>query len=275
MNQRSGSIWAEKVVENLGPYESYRTSLSGKSYAWPDEAMLRDTACLVADGQDLAEALDILSRHLGFTYFSCVVGYLPPNGQSGAKTLMISNYPDDWQQHYTRENYSDADPIVGFARRARVPFLWGRDEDLMKLDPPRQKLMEESRSFGIRLGISVPTHGPRGEFTLLSMISKDGIHSMQALVQQSYNLLWMLSPMVHTTAVTCYLPPDDQNNVSLSDHERICLRWTLQGKTSWEISRIISRSRPTVEYHLQKAMRKFGVTTKIQAAAEALKRGML
>ena len=63
--------------------------------------------------------------------------------------------------------------------------------------------------------------------------------------------------------------------VILSDHERTCLSWTLKGKTSWKIARIIGRSRPTVEYHLQKAMRKLDATNKAHAAALTMKRGLM
>ena len=62
------------------------------------------------------------------------------------------------------------------------------------------------------------------------------------------------------------------NAVILSEHERTCLSWTVEGKTSWEIAQ---RSRPTVEYHLLKAMRKLDATNKAHAAALALKRGLM
>ena len=64
-------------------------------------------------------------------------------------------------------------------------------------------------------------------------------------------------------------------DIALTDRECVCLKWTSQGKTAWEISRIIGRSKPTIEYHLQKAMRKLGASNKAHAAAIAMNQGLI
>jgi DNA-binding CsgD family transcriptional regulator len=242
---------------------------------WPDRDKLRSAAELISGSDDVVDALSVLSPRLGFDYFSLVTRCPNLPRQSQQQTVVRSSYPDSWKEIYQHRQYVCVDPVINLARTARVPFFWGRKHDLSGTTASGQQVMHEAREFNICFGLSVPIYGPMGDITLLSMSTRHGPGTFEDLVRDSYNLLWMISPVIYaatSTSHTTFSAPDD---VKLTDQERICLLWTLRGKTSWEISQIISRSKPTVEYHLQKSMRKFGVTTKIQAAVQAMKAGIL
>ncbi|MDE5446275.1 helix-turn-helix transcriptional regulator [Bradyrhizobium hipponense] len=64
-------------------------------------------------------------------------------------------------------------------------------------------------------------------------------------------------------------------DVVLSTREKQCLQWVEEGKSSWEIGVILRISENTVNFHLKNAMRKLEVTTRIQAAIKARRRGLL
>lgn len=53
------------------------------------------------------------------------------------------------------------------------------------------------------------------------------------------------------------------------------LQWIAAGKSDWEIGRILNISAKTVNYHVEKAKRKFGVPTRIQAVLAAMRNGMI
>jgi DNA-binding CsgD family transcriptional regulator len=61
----------------------------------------------------------------------------------------------------------------------------------------------------------------------------------------------------------------------VTPRESQVLRWIAVGKTDWEIGQILDISAKTVNYHVEKAKRKFGVATRIQAVMAALRLGML
>jgi DNA-binding CsgD family transcriptional regulator len=61
----------------------------------------------------------------------------------------------------------------------------------------------------------------------------------------------------------------------LSPREREILAWTKDGKSRWEISRILAISDETVKFHLRNVMRKLGVTNRTQAVAVALSAGLI
>jgi DNA-binding NarL/FixJ family response regulator len=55
----------------------------------------------------------------------------------------------------------------------------------------------------------------------------------------------------------------------LSSREIEILTWVARGKSSMDIGALIGISERTVEYHVEKSMRKLGVATRVQAAIKA------
>jgi DNA-binding CsgD family transcriptional regulator len=241
----------------------------------PSVALLSDTLDLLSGtGDDIYATLAALGARLGFDYFSLAIS-TPVTRLSKASAVVRSNYLSTWQERYERHQYSEADVLIRLGRTARLPFLWGSKEDLTEVTPSEQNVLEEAREFKLLSGISIPTYGPFGELMLLTLAINGTKKTLVDLVRESYNLLWMIAPQIQEAVLQSQPASGASHVVTLTAHERICLLWTLRGKSSWEISRIISRSKPTVEYHLQKAMRKFGVTTKIQAAVQAMEGGLI
>ncbi|MSO96839.1 MAG: LuxR family transcriptional regulator [Rhodospirillaceae bacterium] len=62
---------------------------------------------------------------------------------------------------------------------------------------------------------------------------------------------------------------------SLTDREVEILRWTIDGKTAWEVAKILKITERTVNFHLQNVMSKFGVHNKTHAAAKAMSFGLI
>ena len=62
---------------------------------------------------------------------------------------------------------------------------------------------------------------------------------------------------------------------NLTERETEVLLWVMEGKTSWEIGRILSISERTVKFHLSNIYRKFGVTTRAQAIVYVMKFNLL
>lgn len=57
--------------------------------------------------------------------------------------------------------------------------------------------------------------------------------------------------------------------VKLSDREAEVLTWAARGKTSAEIAQIMNLSKRTVDFHIDNAREKLGVSTRIQAVIKA------
>ena len=61
----------------------------------------------------------------------------------------------------------------------------------------------------------------------------------------------------------------------LSGREKEILKWLKEGKSSWDISRILRISRNTVNFHIKNLFRKLDVVNRTQAVSEALRRGII
>src|SRR5215469_3301421 len=57
--------------------------------------------------------------------------------------------------------------------------------------------------------------------------------------------------------------------VELNDREIETLTWAARGKTSAEIAQLLNLSKRTVDFHIENARTKLGVSTRIQAAVKA------
>lgn len=62
---------------------------------------------------------------------------------------------------------------------------------------------------------------------------------------------------------------------SLSDREIEALSWVARGKTSAEIAEILGVSKRTVDFHIDNARDKLGVSTRIQAVVKAATGGLI
>ena len=61
----------------------------------------------------------------------------------------------------------------------------------------------------------------------------------------------------------------------LTPRELDALRWTMEGKTAWEVGSILGISERTAVLHIQNAMKKLGAISKHQAVLKALRLGLI
>ena len=62
---------------------------------------------------------------------------------------------------------------------------------------------------------------------------------------------------------------------TLTPRELEALRWTMEGKTAWEVGAILGISERTAVLHVNNAMHKLGCTSKHQAVLRALRLGLI
>ena len=60
----------------------------------------------------------------------------------------------------------------------------------------------------------------------------------------------------------------------LSPRETSVLMWMKQGKTNWEISRILGVTERTVRFHVESIFGKLDVSSRTQAVAFAMEQGL-
>jgi LuxR family quorum-sensing system transcriptional regulator SolR len=83
-------------------------------------------------------------------------------------------------------------------------------------------------------------------------------------------LLSFIAFCLHSRFMVQAVSPEMQQHllgVNLTAKERDVLKWVIEGKTSWEIGRILATSERTVKFHLKNVYAKLNVSNRAQAVA--------
>jgi DNA-binding CsgD family transcriptional regulator len=86
---------------------------------------------------------------------------------------------------------------------------------------------------------------------------------------------YLLSRLVQAQARIEIRPAQYGTPYQLSSRELSVLRWMKEGKTNWEISRILGLSERTIRFHVGSIFEKLEVTSRTQAVARALGTGLI
>jgi DNA-binding CsgD family transcriptional regulator len=194
--------------------------------------------------------------------------YLSMPSRRGEAPELISNYPVKWTDHYLREHYERVDPVIVEALTAIEPFQWGQELTTKRLSKPQCALLDEAAQFGIRCGFTVPLHDSRGPVAAVTFAADEHRPSFQRCIEQNRSVLQLMAMYFHAHARRRLSINRVIDGVALSPRELECLEWAAQGKSAWEIGRLLNISRRTAAFHLDNAKTKFGVRTICQAVAK-------
>jgi LuxR family transcriptional regulator, quorum-sensing system regulator BjaR1 len=203
----------------------------------------------------------------GHGLHACLITGLPPTREANWQEHILANcWPKEWYQHYNAAGHFRHDPCVAYSRYMADSFLW-TDVSRDNLEAPARLVMDEAAEFGLRQGICVPIHAPfalpgvvtvAGEFTDLEPATR---HIVGLVARQAMQSVLRL----HSGAGA---PPKPV----LSRREREILRWVADGKTAWEIARILSLSVYTVQTHQRSARQKLDAANNAHAVVKAFLR---
>ncbi|MBQ5949945.1 LuxR family transcriptional regulator [Massilia sp. ST3] len=189
--------------------------------------------------------------------------------------FLRSNYSSEWRERYDRKGFAQVDPTVGHCMTSSLPIVW---EPATFTEPAQRAMYDEASEFGIRSGVTLPVHGPQGEFGVLSFASDaepdDAFRKSVAEVLPGLSLI-----RDYAFASSAKFRVQDTRQESsvprLTRRELEVLQWVAAGKSSWEIARITSCSEATVNFHLANVRQKFGVNTRQQAVVKAIALGLI
>ncbi|WP_144152495.1 autoinducer binding domain-containing protein [Paraburkholderia sp. BCC1885] len=220
------------------------------------------------DEYELFKQITSFTERLGFEY--CCYGIRMPLPVSKPAVRIFDTYPRGWMDHYRANDFLDIDPIVRAGMRRSDLLVWPHT---MTDEAPR--LWSDARDFGIKIGVAHSSWTVHGTFGLLTMSrNADTLASSEVEdLQLSANWLANLCHMRMGQFLQAKLAPE--TNIILTAREREVLRWTGEGKTSYEIGKILSISERTVNFHVNNVLSKLAATNKVQAVVKAIATGLI
>ena len=165
------------------------------------------------------------------------------------------------------------DPVMQHCRRHPWPIIWDQST-YTKLG--LGELWEAQASFGFCTGIAMALHLPEGRHFVL------GVERDAALPDDSVELnrlvadLQLFATYAQESAVRVLAPPVMPSEMPhLTPRELEALRWTMEGKTAWEVGAILGIAERTAVLHVNNATHKLRCTSKHQAVLKALRLGLI
>jgi LuxR family quorum-sensing system transcriptional regulator CciR len=204
----------------------------------------------------------------GFDYFALVDHVDLRRERQPA--VRLQNYPKSWAMVMDRRGYFPHDPVNALCGRTSVGFAWSDVPRLMTLNSLQQEILSEAQREGLGDGFTVPIHVP-GEF---SASASFGVRPARAFPRAAIPVIQYAGCFAFEAArrlarrareeTLAEVPP------TLTQRQTDCLVLVAQGKSDWDIGRILGLSQKTVHNYVEAAKRRYGVASRTQLVVRAI-----
>lgn len=217
--------------------------------------------CLVSPREGLPSALSWLQN---VTYCeSIVLCHLCLADRIRFKHLVNHSYQPQWIRTYLAEDFADVDPVIRYAQSTSGIYSWQDAYTHLGRDCPKT-FFEAAADFGLQSGFACCFRQSSSPSVTVCSLCAEAT-TLAPVAQWALN---HLVPVLHAAA--CGLDTGTPKQ-ALSRREREVLKWASDGKTVWEIGKILSLSEGTVKFHLGNIYKKLGVINRAQGIATAVR----
>ncbi len=237
------------------------------------DSILSEFSAAEGDPARAFEVLKRIGRALGYDH--AIAAYAAKTGQRGG-TFLASTYSQKWMTEQNEIPVEQAlqDPIVSHLNSRVEPIFWSRENYERH---GLSSLYERFRDHGLGSGIALAVRGTNGE-----MLSVGFSNAEHANVRGASPVEQMGALYLSATAMFNRVTEDEKRKLQLlSDQPRLtpreveCLQWAREGKTSWEIAKILGISQATSIFHMRNAVAKLEASNKTHAVMVAVERGLI
>ena len=234
-------------------------SAAAENRAQIAEAFSR-SARVAEDRDQLRHAFGAAVRALGFDHFAL---------QGEGARLLIADLPANWIFRPDPER----DIVFAAAATSLAPFLWSDIPRLLPLSLADARAVESAPP-----GFAVPIHGTPFSYDAAPPPGVSAVRFLGCcsfLVRKNVTLPAESFAAAHYIAALAFEGARRVDRVQpsrprLTPRQRDCMVLAAQGKSDWEIGKLLGISESTVHKHIEDAKRRFGVSTRIQLVVRGL-----
>lgn len=188
----------------------------------------------------------------------------------GPRGVSIVHNQAEWIARYSDQAYHRIDPVQRLAQRRATPFSWTEPGFRDRLDTAQTRMMDEFAEAKLGDGVVIPLHTP-GELPASCALFTSG----QDVSVESYRIAHSMTVFTHAAACRALreAAAPEAAQPKLTARERECLILAARGKSDWEIGRLLNLSERTIHHAIERAKRRLGVATRVQAIVRAIHLG--
>lgn len=182
--------------------------------------------------------------------------------------VFITDWPTEWREHWWANNYMQHDPIIQFLLKSRKPFTW--QTAYQYASKFGKQILNESRDFKFKDGIAFPITTGVGPMGCVSLGADEVPFDPQIIA------------MIEIVSIHCFvhivkLENNDHEYVTkqLSKRENEIMHYVAEGKTNWEISKILGLTEGTVKDYLKNIAKKMDTVNRAHAVSKAIRSGLI
>jgi DNA-binding CsgD family transcriptional regulator len=223
------------------------------------------------DRDEFQGELIAFTRRLGFETVSATLVLDHMLGE--AEFITIDNTPRAYKDSFKSRQNGRRDPVMQHCKRQSVPIIWDQSTYVSRGLGDK---WEEQASFGISNGVALALHLPEGRHFFIGVERDQPVPTDPTELTRVVADLQLFAVHAQDAAVRILLPSlADPTLPSLTPRELEALRWTMEGKTAWEVGDLLGIAERTAALHVNNATHKLGCVNKHQAVLKALRMGLL
>jgi DNA-binding CsgD family transcriptional regulator len=211
------------------------------------------------------------AQRIGFQTVSAMT--VVDRGPGASEFIIVDNTPQAYLENFHDMARARRDPVMQHCKRQSLPIIWDQNTYVAN---GQGDLWEEQARFGYATGIALALHLPDGRHFFFGVDRDQKLPSDRSELTRLVADLQLFAVHAQEAALRILVPvPLRPETPGLTPRELEALRWTMEGKTAWELGTILGISERTAVMHVNNAMHKLGCTTKHQAVLKALRLGLI
>ena len=187
--------------------------------------------------------------------------------------ISVDNTPQEFKDTVNNLENGRRDPVMQHCKRQSVPIIWGQQTYVKS---GQGDMWEEQARFGLQNGICLALHMPEGRHFILGVERDQPMPMAPTELTRIVADLQLFAVHAQDAALRIFTPTSlDPAAPSLTPRELETLRWTMEGKTAWEVGNVLGITERTAALHVNNATHKLGCVNKHQAVLKALRLGLI
>ena len=222
--------------------------------------------------RDYLATLTSFAHNYGFRFVSAIV--IIDHSPTLTQFSGITNVPHEYLEEFNNLDSGAADPVSQHCKRYSTPIVWNAQT---YADNGCLDMWERQAAHGLREGLSAALHLPHGKHFFFGVDGDRPLKAKPAALKrltEDFHLYMTYAQAAAFEMVTGDVSQTDGSNL-ISNQELDALKYTMDGRTTIEIAKLIGSSERTVELRLARAMRILECSTKYQAVLRAIRLGYI
>jgi LuxR family transcriptional regulator, quorum-sensing system regulator CviR len=229
-----------------------------------------------AQSETAEDVKDVLGRFQALFPFSRVIGGLAKLSRTGEfegfTNVLNVSYPEEWLRLYWQKGYFEVDPVFQTALQEPGTQHWETTYKATNSDKQRE-FMAAAKEFGLGDGITTGSADPAcGVATFCSFASAERVDANRYVPLVEYFGYHVHLALLRTAPKNSQAVAPCVRELTL--REMTILNWVKNGKTNWEIAKIIGVTERTIRFHVESIFSKLDVTSRSHAVATAIEHGL-